>query len=423
MPYLIIICIAIIIVLLFNFWRALNSTDKREDAYMYIVDGSVQMKAWGTDSYFDLSADTLVREGDEISSSADAQVIIEFFYGTIMRMDGNTHVVFSSIENEDGDNKIFIDLLDGNLWFNQLYKSTDLTDLKIKLSNLLVDSNQASVFSVGVGDVGQSVRVFAVFDDSGLLVQIMNKDNDKVIEEEYLRVGQEIIFTAKVLEKYFAYQSPTVISALSDEFKKSTWYKWNFSEDESPTEFQKYLSSDNVGLKQVEPEVLEPDEGLIPVDEVLLSDPEDELSELEEDIEDEVEEEEILDLGPLVNPAITSVSGGSQIDENSFYNVTANPAVINGSVSGAAKVVVNNYTLTKFKPGDTTWTYYANADYALMQEGENSYEIYAIDGEGNKSEIITVKVRYSPPAPVIIEIEEDSEELNASDTSTDTNPE
>ncbi len=416
MPYLIIICIAIILILLFNLWRALTSSDFKEDAYMHVIDGSVQMKTWGTDSYFDLSGDALIMEGDEVRTSANAKVIVEFSDGTIMRMDAGTHVLFNSIE-DDSDKKIIIDLLEGGLWFNQIYKSTEDTDLKINLTNVVVDSNEASVFAIADNADGQSARVFAVFDDEGLLVEVMNKDNDKVIEKEYLGVGQEIVFTDKVLEKYLAYQSPTVISALSDDFKSSAWYKWNLLEDETPTEFQKYATSGNVGLKQVTPEILEPEKGLIPdeeeeaVDSEELSDP--------EDVEEEVEEEEAVDLGPLAVPAITTVSGGTQIDDGGFYNVTGNPAVLTGSISGAAKVIVNNYTLTKFKPGDTSWTYFANADYDLMQEGENSYEVYAVDAEGNKSEVITVKVRYSPPAPVIVVEEvvvEDTEEVKEETT-------
>ncbi len=413
MPYLIIICVAIILVLVFNLWRAITASDFKEDAYMHVVDGSVQMKAWGTDSYFDLTVDALVMEGDEIRSSANAKVIIEFFDGTIMRMDGNTHVVFKSIEDDDGDPTIMVDLLEGNVWFNKVYKSTEDNDLQINLDNIVVISNEASVFAVADDFGAQSARVLGVFDDKGLLIEVLNEDVEKVIEEESLGVGQEIVFTDKILEKYWAYQSPTVISALSDEFKISDWYTWNLAEDETPTEFQKYVSSENVGLQQVEPEVVvEPEEGLIPADSVVIVD--EESTESEESPEEEVvEEEESIDLGPLGTPAVTTVSGGTQIDEGGFYNVTGNPAVITGSISGAAKLIVNSYTLTKFNPGDTSWTYYANADYDLMQEGENIYEVYAVDAEGNKSEIITVKVRYSPPAPVVVveEVVEEEEEV------------
>ncbi len=385
---------------------------------MHVVEGSVQMKAWGTDSFFDLSADALIMGGDELRSSASAKVIIEFSDGTIMRMDASTHVVFSSIEDEDSDAEIVVDLLEGDLWFNQVYKSTEDTDLKINLNDVVVSSNEASVFAVGNDLDSQSARVFAVFDDEGLLVEVMNEEGSKVVEQENLGVGQEIVFTDKVLDKYWSYQSPTVISALSDQFKISNWYKWNIVEDETPTEFQKYVGSENIGLQQAEPEVLEPDEGLIPADEEVvsedLSDPEDDV---EEEVEEVVEEETSVDLGPLGNPAVISVSGGNEIDEGGFYNVTGNPATIVGSISGAAKVIVNSYTLTKFFPGDTTWTYFANADYDLMQEGENTYEVYAVDAEGNKSEVVTFQVRYTPPAPVVLVeevVEEEVEEVDES---------
>ena len=153
----------------------------------------------------------------------------------------------------------------------KLYKSTEETDLKINLSDVVVSSNEASVFAVGNDLDYQSSRVFAVFDDEGLLVEVMNKEGSKVVEQENLGVWQEFVFTDNVLEKYWSYQSPTVISALSDEFKISNWSKWNIVEDETPTEFQKYVGSENVGLQQAEPEVLEPAEGLISVDEEVIS--------------------------------------------------------------------------------------------------------------------------------------------------------
>ncbi|MEK7127071.1 MAG: hypothetical protein AAB848_03095, partial [Patescibacteria group bacterium] len=88
------------------------------------------------------------------------------------------------------------------------------------------------------------------------------------------------------------------------------------------------------------------------------------------------------------------------VNANGFYEVTSHLATLTGQISGADKVVVNGYTLQKFKPGDITWTYFANADYGLMKVGENIYEVYAFDAAGNKSEKLTVKVLYTPPAVV-----------------------
>jgi hypothetical protein len=64
---------------------------------------------------------------------------------------------------------------------------------------------------------------------------------------------------------------------------------------------------------------------------------------------------------------------------------------------------VNGYTLTKFKAGSTSWSYFANADFGLMKAGDNTYEIYGLDANGKKGESLIIKVFYTPqsltPAP------------------------
>jgi len=393
LPFLILICVGFIVVLLFNLVRALFTSDDTRAAYLHIVEGSAEMKAWGTEEFFNLSSDVLVMQGDEIRASADAQLIVEFFDGTLMRMDGNSMVEFVSIVNEKKVRSIELSLKDGNVWFNKLYKDTaESTDLVLNASNIRVNSNLASVFEVQNGGT-QIVRVFNVFDNEGLLVDILNEDASKVVETENVGVGQEVVFDAQVLDRYWKYQSPTVLSAVSDDFKLSNWYLWNVAEDSSPTQFEKSAGVDNLGLVKVDPELQK-----------------EEMVEPEKDVEPEVDVEvEVVDEakvisaeGALAKPVITSVAGGTQVDENGFYKVTSRVATLTGTVSGATKVVVNGYALQKFTAGSSTWTYYANADYSLMKEGANVYEVYTEDASGKKSEVLTVKVFYTPaPAPVV----------------------
>ncbi|MFA5948573.1 MAG: hypothetical protein WC806_06455, partial [Candidatus Gracilibacteria bacterium] len=102
-------------------------------------------------------------------------------------------------------------------------------------------------------------------------------------------------------------------------------------------------------------------------------------------------------------PVVTSVAGVTTKNSDGFYEVDANPAVITGTASvGTEQVVVNTFVLKKFKAGDDTWSYFANSDYGLMKEGENVYEVYAIDKDGKKTASVTVKVLYKPKvvAPV-----------------------
>lgn len=396
MPFLIIICVGVILVLIFNLWRALFVTENARAAYMHIISGNAQMKTWGTEDYFDITSDAVMMQGDEIRSSGDAHIILEFFDGTLMRMDGGTELRFDSIVDDSSDSSIELTLIEGNLWFNKVYKDTGDTDLSVILDNIRVRSMAASIYEIENGD-SEIVRVINVFEkNEGLEVDVL--DGDTIVETEKIGLAQEIVFSKEVLVNYKAHLSPTVHTAISDDFKKSSWFEWNTGEDRLPTLFEKSASPENAGLRAVEPELVDGEE----VDIVQPDKPE---TEVDEDVEESNEEEPVVK-AVLTKPSIVTVAGGTEVDENGFYNVSGKLATLVGNVSGASKVVVNGYVLTKFKPGDSSWTYFANADYDLMKEGENIYEIYAEDAEGNGSEKIVVKVFYSP---AVVEVKSEPE--------------
>lgn len=383
MPFLIIICVGIIGVLLFNLWRAFFPSEKVKAAYLHIIEGSAQMKAWGTDSFFNLSTDAVVMQGDQVRSSADGKFIVEFFDGSLMRMGGNTDVSFDSIDDDSKTPQIELHLYDGDLWFNLLDKTTGQTDIFVTLDNIVARSNLTSIFEVeDNGD--QIVRVFGVFENEGLAVDVLAEDGGKVVESENVGVGQQIVFTDEVLKRYFAYQSPTVLAAVDDEFKLTPWYLWNLKEDDQPTKFEKVVGPAGTTFVKVEPQVV-----------------------VEKEVVDgtgEVVDPAVAETKPDVSapsafaskPVITSVAGGAKLDAQGKYQVTSRVTTLTGTISGVDKVVVNGYTLQKFKPGDTTWTYFANADFDLMKAGDNTYEIYGLDAKGDKTETLTIKVFYTP---------------------------
>ncbi len=421
MPFLIIIAVGVIIVLLFNLFRALFASQTSGDAFLHLESGSVQMKMFGTDDYFDLTSDALVMQGDELITSANSKVIVEFFDGTLMRLDGGTDVVLEEID--DGDEPyINMMLVDGKLWFNKVYKNTSGTSIEVRMSNVVVKSTEGGIFTIE----NEFDDVVRVINGDDVVVDVMDEDGVKVVESEKVGVGQEIVFSDAVLQKYWQFQSPSVLSALSDEFKETGWYSWNIGEDIDPTSFSKAAILGEEGdLVEVAPEVYEPveDPAESGIDDDVSDDVRDDVAEESEDMEPEVEEvveepvedpaeggveeESSADIGALTTPTITSVSGVTETNADGFYVVTKNPGTLVGGISGAEDVVVSGYTLTKFVSGDGTWTYYANADYALMEVGENSYEVYAVAPDGTKSESITVKVLYQPPAPVVEEVVEE----------------
>jgi hypothetical protein len=57
-----------------------------------------------------------------------------------------------------------------------------------------------------------------------------------------------------------------------------------------------------------------------------------------------------------------------------------------------AGIIVNDYRLQLFKPGDTTWSYIANAEMDNFQEGENIFTAVAIDADGRRSAPVAMTI-------------------------------
>lgn len=86
---------------------------------------------------------------------------------------------------------------------------------------------------------------------------------------------------------------------------------------------------------------------------------------------------------------ITSPNGGRdyQTSEESFF-------IMGNAPAGAKSILVNNYTLKLFDPSKGTWSYKANTEIGTLKEGENTYEIFAVDEAGVKSKIDTIKITF-----------------------------
>lgn len=99
------------------------------------------------------------------------------------------------------------------------------------------------------------------------------------------------------------------------------------------------------------------------------------------------------DLPAISKPVVLTVGDkpyreGMVIDQDAF--------VMAGKVSGAGQMWVDDFQLTKFKSGDTTWSYNVKTAYGNLKAGLNSYQVYGVGADGKKSPILTVKINYKP---------------------------
>jgi len=427
MPFLILICVGVIVVLLFNLWSRLNSTSISGGADLHIVEGNLSLKVWGTDQFVAINSDTVVMQGDEIQTSSDSKLIIEFKDGvtkggTIVRFAPNTTVAFDIIDYDTKLSHIELNLLNGSIWVNKSYKNTLNTKFIVNTKNLLIDSYKSSVFSVGYDGINNEfIRVKSVFDDNfGAKVSILSNSSNSVVESEEVRLAQEIVFTKAILNEYWDFKSPTVLSGISSSFVSSDWYVWNSNEDKKPSVFDTVtVGVDDVGLLRADPEVdgevLEDFEDVDPVDSNEDTTGDSDGAD-DQDINGEDEKSDSENTS-MQSPELVSVSNlsKSDVNENGFYLVDSSPAVLKGSVLNATKLVVNDYTLTKFVEGDSQWVYYAGGD--LLKKGENEYKVYSLDSNGGKSDVLTIKVFYEPKAEPVAVVNDESSTSNGENLS------
>lgn len=105
------------------------------------------------------------------------------------------------------------------------------------------------------------------------------------------------------------------------------------------------------------------------------------------------------DVTNLVKPIVTTVDGkqyqaGMTIDHDGFS--------FSGTVTGVDQVWVDDFRLSKFKTGDTKWSYNVKTSFGNLVPGMNSYKVYGATTDGKKTPILTVQINYKAPAKVIV---------------------
>lgn len=107
----------------------------------------------------------------------------------------------------------------------------------------------------------------------------------------------------------------------------------------------------------------------------------------------------VNDRPALVKPTLSTVDGkpykeGMVVDKDSF--------VLAGTANGSDQMWVDDFQLSKFKAGDSAWSYNVKTAFGNLKAGLNTYQIYGVSVDGKKSPILTVKINYKPAnAPVV----------------------
>jgi len=83
----------------------------------------------------------------------------------------------------------------------------------------------------------------------------------------------------------------------------------------------------------------------------------------------------------VTSPAITLPAKTGETYRTSKTEIT-----IQGTApANTSGIMVNDYRLQLFQPGNTTWSYLASVQLQNLKQGENIFDVYALDSAGNKS--------------------------------------
>lgn len=373
LPFLIMVCAGVIAVLAYQLWSTLNTNETESDIYMYLAQGNAKMLPWGAGEWERAYNGTRILQGDSVKTQSGGRLVIELFGDHFVRLDERTEITFNEIAYKDGIYGIDIILSEGNIWLN----SDEDSEIPVKFTiatNHTIVKTISTIYSVEQASDEQAIRVI----EGNLLADILIEENGKKrkVETIAIGVGQEALITDNDLNEYAQRKSPSVISALSDKFRESSFYRWNMSEDNNPTDYS--IKSNGFDSSVFDDNEATPD--------------------VEIDLE-----------GELAAPVITVPSTLTfETPEDSLTIRGTTVAETNSiMVDVTANSETQTYNLNLYVPGNTQWSFPISKSGGTMYPGTNIYEFYAVGKDDVQSSKEKLTIIYKSD-----EIEEEEEELD-----------
>ncbi len=377
LPFLIMICAGIIVVLGYQLYTSLDQGDEEGDIYMYLAKGSAKILPWGAGEWERGYNGMKLLQGDSVKTQNGARLVVELFDDHYIRVDEDTEVDFHDIKKSGNAYEINLVLREGAIWVNNDDESEVPVKFNIRTNHTVVQTI-STVYEVEQNDDSEIIRVIK----GSIVADIMVDENGSLnkVESVQIGVGQQALITDKDIKDYEDRKSPSVIEALDDDFRESGFYKWNMAEDNNSTDFSIKTNA---------------------LDDSYFDD--------EEDSEEDTEETE----SNLPAPEITTPS---KLD----FETAEDTLTIRGTTSfETEKMMVDvtsdgneeTYELNLYVPGGTEWSFAVSAKGDTLNPGINTYEFYAVDEEELKSKKAELTVDFQGEDSELDE-EETEEELD-----------
>lgn len=315
-------------------------------AVLQIHKGVTEFSLRETETWTRAYSDQEFLKGDTIRTMPNSRISLSILGGNTVFLSGDSVLRIEKLEQKSPERKnIFLSLEQGELWGTV----TEDDFSEERRSRFVVQTPRmemhirGTIFDITSTATEDTVRLLKGSAD----IAVLNAEGD-TIETLEIGVGQKLVLNDVTRQKVLAGED--VLEMVDNSFQESEWHLQNL-ENFAPQEVAQIRRKIEVTASRNQPDLA--------VDTSLAA-------------------PEILSPEP----------------EAHFPSTTETVTIEGTAPQEAFQIIVNGYTLTKFRPGDRKWTYFASRKFGTLLPGENIYSVIAVSRDGKRSDESTVRIFY-----------------------------
>lgn len=322
-----ILLLIIIFAAAFTLWKLFYTPEgvSEQTAIVLEEDAEIEVKV-GEGTIFRKLPDVTKLWENETIHSENGGVRLVFFNGSTITLDKNTIVQLEKVRRDQKEQSSIVSLVleKGRIWVDAKQETNPKSSFIVETPNFTVNTKGGSF----------SMDAYSLVVTKGMATISAGEQYTKDLD-----VGQELTFSEADLRNILVGGMGPQKEAISNIFRMSDWFAKNTADEET-------------GERKRE------------------------------------EEENILEGEPLVEPEeespIVILTPGKN---NETVTVKELPVRITGTVPfGTQTVMVNNFALSKFTPGQTDFLYLADPQLKTLYDGKNEYSIVVLMADGKRYE-------------------------------------
>jgi hypothetical protein len=196
--------------------------EKRDEAILSVNRGEAEVLLWGQNDWQSTADSQIILEGDSVRTSEGSTVTLALHNGTELRIDENTHLVFSEVLVEGDDDFVMIELKDGRVWLEQIAKEKGQMELTVQTDVLNVISLQGSFL---ISNLVDDEYLYVL--DGQATVEFADRTAGSIIEEVVVEEGNKVAMSDARQRQLLNREDILLFEEYMDELAVDEFVMWN----------------------------------------------------------------------------------------------------------------------------------------------------------------------------------------------------